>query len=116
MAVNVMVQTEGVLEVLKVLLAGLTVVFLFAFFIQWKFSKYRLPVIAFYMKKRFVKHNVVLGTGIVALSLAYIIDFLWMSMRPADSGGKLVVNSLETLSLACIGYSYYKLMRLPIPA
>jgi hypothetical protein len=113
---NAMVQTESVLNVLKVILAALSVVFLFAFFIQWKLSKYRLPVIAFYTKKRFVKHNIVLGTGIVALSLAYITEFVCGYVRPADPVGGLVVNALEVVSLICIGYSYYKLMRLDMPA
>ena len=109
-------QFEMVLVILKVLLASLSVVFLFGFFVQWKFAKYRLPVIAFYTKKRFVTHNVVLGTGVVALSLAYITDFLRMSVSPTGEGGKLVVSLLETIALVCIGYSYYKLVRLQIPA
>lgn len=116
MTINSAAQMENVLDVLKVLLAGLSIVFLFAFFIQWKLSKYRLPVIAFYMKKKFVRHNVVLGTGVVALSLAYIIEFLWLNLQPAEPSGQLIVSSLEAVALVCIGYSYYKLMRLQIPA
>ncbi len=116
MVMDNLTQTENVLQVLKIMLASLAVIFLFAFFIQWKISKYRLPVIAFYMKKRFVRHNIVLGTGIVALSLAYVIEFLWLNVKPFDPGGKLLVDVLEAVSLVCIGFSYYKLMRLQIPA
>jgi hypothetical protein len=108
-------ELEDVMMVLKVLLAALSVIFLFGFFVQWKLSKYRLPVIAFYTKKRFVRHNIVLGTGIVSLSLAYIINFLWMSLKPEDPGGAVIVSLLEVLALMCIGYSYYKLVRLQIP-
>jgi hypothetical protein len=120
LAADTLSQFEMVLATLKVLLASLSVIFLFGFFIQWKFSKYRLPVIAFYTKKRFVKHNIVLGTGVVALSLAYIADFLYGSAGPeklgqAATSGKIIVSLLETLGLVCIGYSYYKLMRLQIP-
>jgi len=68
------------------------------------------------MKKRFVKHNVVLGTGIVALSLAYIIEFLLMNAKPSDGTGRVFVDALQVVALGCIGYSYYKLMRLQIPA
>ncbi len=116
MTVDTISQTENVLQVLKIMLSSLAVIFLFAFFIQWKISKYRLPVIAFYMKKRFVRHNIVLGTGIVALSLAYVIEFVWLNIKPLDPVGKILVDILEAISLVCIGFSYYKLMRLQIPA
>ncbi len=112
---DVITQFDLILIILKVLLASLSVLFLFGFFIQWKFSRYRLPVIAFYTKKRFVKHNIVLGTGIIALSLAYIIEFLDMSVNPVTQEGNIIVSLLETLALMCIGYSYYKLVRLQVP-
>lgn len=120
MTADSLTQLDMVLSTLKVLLASLSVIFLFGFFIQWKFSKYRLPVIAFYTKKRFVKHNVVLGTGVVALSLAYIVDFLHGGIAGGDASqtamsGKVIVGLLEAIGLVCIGYSYYKLMRLQIP-
>ncbi|MFH1447968.1 MAG: hypothetical protein ABIG39_03835 [Candidatus Micrarchaeota archaeon] len=115
MASVVLVQIELMLMILKVLLASLSVLFLFGFFVQWKFSRYRLPVIAFYTKKRFVKHNIILGTGVIALSLAYIIEFFVVALGQDTGGGSVIVGLLETVAIVCIGYSYYKLVRLQIP-
>lgn len=106
---------EQVMVVLKLLLACMSIIFLFAFFMQWKFLRLKLPSIAFYTKGKFVKHNVALGTGIVCLSLAYIVDFIAITNNVETDSMKLTVYSLEVIALAFIGYSYYKLIRFEIP-
>ena len=108
-------QLFQMISLVKVLLACLAVLFLFGFFIQWKFFRHRLPSMAFYMKKRFVKHNVVLGTGVILLSLAFIVDFAMDQTETGKESLAILSSVLQVLALAAIGYSYYKLVRLELP-
>ncbi|MCX6778010.1 MAG: hypothetical protein NT157_03950 [Candidatus Micrarchaeota archaeon] len=108
-------QTIVIISLVKVLLACLAVLFLFGFFMRWKFFRHRLPSLAFYTKRMFIRHNIVLGTGMIMLSLAFIVDFI----APEAGGGAenmgLMASVLEVFALVAISYSYYKLVRLEVP-
>ena len=110
-------QTTTILSLVKVLLACLAVLFLFGFFVQWKFFRHRLPSMAFYTKRKFIRHNVILGTGVSLLSLAFIVDFAVQQAQtgPGSANLALLSSVLEVFSLMAIGYSYYKLVRLEVP-
>ena len=104
-------QVNFAIEVMKMILSVITILFLSVFFLQWKVGKQNLSLIAFYTKSKIVKHNTLMALGIIALSAAFIVHFLTINSIVVGEVAGIVTTSLEVIALMCMGFSYYKLVR-----
>jgi hypothetical protein len=105
-------QQLAAIYLIKVILAALTVAFLFAFQIRWVMTKYDLSVLDFYTKWKFFKQSIAVGAGIFLLSAAFLLEFWQYAGWLPGSNYLLAVNLLEVLALIFFGYSYYRLARM----
>lgn len=101
----------AVANIVKALLALTTLVFILLFYLQWFLLKSRLNALELYARSRFMKNSLGLGLGMVALSLAFVID-AGLSLGRLQGGGlELSRSLLEVLALVLFGWWYYALSR-----
>ncbi|MBI5159319.1 hypothetical protein HY992_04320 [Candidatus Micrarchaeota archaeon] len=99
------------INILKGILAALSLVFLAAFYAHWIAFKYSHNTMEYIAKRKIVEHNKGLAVGLLVLSIGLIVDSLNELGVLNGSEYVLAVDVLLVIAVACMGYWYYKLSR-----
>lgn len=114
----------GIFSVLKVVLGVLVIFFISIFYARWRKTGAQSDsnLVSFYAKMKFAKHYTVLGVGIFAIVLAFLVEYfleVGVFVCPLSSvdvcAPRIAMHALEVVALVCMGYSAYKLARLEVP-
>lgn len=98
-------------NVLKGILAALSLVFLAAFYAHWVMFKYSHNTMDYIGKRKIIEHNKGLAAGLLVLCVGLVLDSLNELGLVKGSEPVLAVDVLLVAAVALFGYWYYKLAR-----
>lgn len=102
------------LQVMKVFLGFLAIIYFVYFYFSWNRVKYKVSIMTFYAFTKIIRKGSWMVFGIFLLFLSFICEIAVLLGFLQDTI-YVIINIFQVVSLIFIGFSFYALMRVDMP-